>query len=216
MSNRVIGDITKGIVKGGASLIPGSSLFFSIIDELRSGEYKHRIDDLESKVNEQLSMMKNVQLQQLKDNQLFATVLYIAGQLALKTNETKRQLLANAVVNAPSCTLSEDTVVILLNCIEKYTIRHLRILRFLQNPREYQKRDYYGTTSTMQIYYDYYSRDNEALDRIIVNDLYADGMITSDSLFTTATVQGCLEKQTSSLGDAMIEFFGIKDKTLQT
>ena len=32
------------------------------------------------------------------------------------------------------------------------------------------------TTSTMQIYYDYYSKDNEALDRIIVNDLYADGI----------------------------------------
>ena len=211
----VIGDIAKGIGKGGASLIPGSSLFLSIIDELKSGEFKRRFEDFQDKVDEQLSMMKDVQLQQLKDNQLFATVLYITGQLALKTNETKRQLLANAVVNAPSCTLSEDTVVILLNCIEKYTVRHLRILRFLQNPKEYQKRDYYMSTSTMQIYYDYYSKDNEVLDRIIVNDLYADGMITSDSLFTMATVQGCLEKQTSNLGDAMIDFFGITDKTLR-
>ena len=213
----VLSDITKGAAKGGTSLfVPGSSLLLSIIDELKSGEFKRRFEDFQVKVDDQLRMMKDVQLQQLKDNQMFATVLYIAGQLALKTSETKRQLLANAVVNAPSCTLSEDTVVILLNCIEKYTIRHLRILRFLQNPKEYQKRDYYGTTSTMQIYYDYYSKDNEALDRIIVNDLYADGMITSNSLFTMATVQGCLEKQTSSLGDAMIEFFGIEDKTLET
>lgn len=213
----VLSDITKGAAKGGTSLfIPGSSLLLSIIDELKSGEFKRRFEDFQVKVDDQLRMIKDVQLQQLKDNQMFATVLYIAGQLALKTNETKRQLLANAVVNAPSCTLSEDTVVILLNCIEKYTIRHLRILRFLQNPKEYQKRDYYMSTSTMQIYYDYYSKDNEAIDRIIVNDLYADGMITSDSLFTMATVQSCLEKQTSNLGDAMIEFFGITDKTIRT
>ena len=213
----VIGDIAKGIVKGGTSMfIPGSSLLLYIIDELKSGEFKRRFEDFQVKVDDQLRMMKDVQLQQLKDNQLFATVLYIAGQLALKTNETKRQLLANAVVNATSCTLSEDAVVILLNCIEKYTVRHLRILRFLQNPKEYKKVDYYGTASTMQIYYDYYSSDNETLDRVIVRDLYADGMITSDSLFTMASVQGCLEKQTSSLGDAMINFFGITDKTLLT
>jgi hypothetical protein len=68
----------------------------------------------------------------------------------------------------------------------------------------------------MQIYYDYYSNDNEALDRIVVKDLYADGMITTDSLFVMASVDGCLEKKTTLLGDAMIDFFGITDKTLQT
>jgi hypothetical protein len=213
----VLTDIVKGTAKVGASwLVPGSSPFISILDELRSGEFQRRFEDFREKVDEQLKMMKEVQLQQLKDNQLFATVLYIAGQLALKTNEIKRQLLANAVVNAPSCTLSEDSVVILLNCIEKYTLRHLRLLRFLQNPKEYKKKNYYMTTSTMQIYYDYYSNDNEALDRIVVKDLYADGMITTDSLFVMASVDGCLEKKTTLLGDAMIDFFGITDKTLQT
>ena len=213
----VLTDIVKGATKVGASwLVPGSSPFISILDELRSGEFQRRFEDFQEKVDEQLKMMKEVQLQQLKDNQLFATVLYIAGQLALKTNEIKRQLLANAVVNAPSCTLSEDSVVILLNCIEKYTLRHLRLLRFLQDPKEYKKKNYYMTTSTMQIYYDCYSNDNEALDRIVVKDLYADGMITTDSLFVMASVDGCLEKKTTLLGDAMIDFFGITDKTLQT
>ena len=213
----VLTDIVKGAAKVGASwLVPGSSPFISILDELRSGEFQRRFEDFQEKVDEQLKMMKEVQLQQLKDNQLFATVLYIAGQLALKTNEIKRQLLANAVVNAPSCTLSEDSVVILLNCIEKYTLRHLRLLRFLQDPKEYKKKNYYMTTSTMQIYYDCYSNDNEALDRIVVKDLYADGMITTDSLFVMASVDGCLEKKTTLLGDAMIDFFGITDKTLQT
>jgi len=212
----VLTDIVKGAVKVGTSwLVPGSSPFIAILDELRSGEYQRRFEDFKEKVDEQLRMLKDVQLQQLKDDQMFATVMYIAGQLALKTNETKRQLLANAVVNTSSCTLSEDSVVIMLNCIEKYTLRHLRLLRFLQDPKEYRKKDYYMTTSTMQIYYDYYSNDNEALDRIIVKDLYADGMISSDSLFGMATVDGCLEKKTTPLGDAMIDFFGVSNKILQ-
>lgn len=209
--------MAKGAMKAGVSwLVPGSSPFISILDELRSGEYQRRFEDYQEKVDEQLRMMKDVQLQQLKDNQMFATVMYIAGQLALKTNETKRQLLANAVVNTPSCTLSEDSVVIMLNSIEKYTLRHLRLLRFLQDPKEYKKKeDYYMTTSTMQIYYDYYSNDNEALDRIVVKDLYADGMINTDSLFVSATVDGCFEKKTTLLGDAMIDFFGISNIILQ-
>ncbi len=212
----VLSDLVKGAAKAGASwFVPGSSPFIFILDELRSSEYQRRFDDFKEKVDEQLRMMKDVQLQQLKDNQMFATVMYIAGQLALKTNETKRQFLANAVVNTPSCTLSEDSMVIMLNCIEKYTLRHLRLLRFLQNPKEYKKKDYFMTTSTMQIYYDYYSKDNEALDRIIANDLEADGMITSGSLFGMATVDGCFEKKTTLLGDAMIDFFGITNELIK-
>lgn len=212
----VLSDLVKGAAKAGASwFVPGSSPFIFILDELRSSEYQRRFDDFKEKVDEQLKMMKDVQLQQLKDNQMFATVMYIAGQLALKTNETKRQFLANAVVNTPSCTLSEDNMVIMLNCIEKYTLRHLRLLRFLQNPKEYKKKDYFMTTSTMQIYYDYYSKDNEALDRIIANDLEADGMITSGSLFGMATVDGCFEKKTTLLGDAMIDFFGITNELIK-
>jgi len=80
-----------------------------------------------------------IQIQQLIDNQMFATVVYIAGQLAFKTNDTNIKLLAHAVVNTPSCNLSEDTVVILLNCIERYSVRHLCLLRFLQNPEENNK-----------------------------------------------------------------------------
>lgn len=205
----VLTDIVKGAAKGGASwLVPGSSPFISILDELRSGEYQRRFKDFQEKVDEQLRMVKDLQLQQMKENQMFATVMYIAGQLALKTNETKRRLLANAVVNAPTCTLSEDSVVIMLNCIDKYTLRHLRLLRFLQNPSEYNPKDYMST-STMRIYYDYYGNDNEPLDRLVIRDLHVDGMINTDSLFTTVTYQGSVEKKTTQLGDDMIAFFGI-------
>ena len=77
--------MVKGAAKAGASwLVPGSSPFISILDELRSGEYQRRFEDFKEKVDKELRMLKDVQLQQLKDNHMFATVMYIAGQLALK------------------------------------------------------------------------------------------------------------------------------------
>lgn len=84
----VFSDMVKGATRVGISwFVPGSSPLITILDELRSGEYQRRFDDFKDKVDEQFAMIKDIQLQQLKDNQLFATVIYIAGQLALKTNE---------------------------------------------------------------------------------------------------------------------------------
>jgi hypothetical protein len=207
----ILSDMAKGIVKEGVSLlVPGCSPFISILDGLKSGVYQRRFEDFQAKVDEQLSMMKDVQLQQLMDNQKFATVVFIAGQLALKTDEIKRKLLANAVVKTPSCTLTEDSVVILLNCIEKYTIPHLRLLRFLQNPKEYNPRDSYMGGSPMTIYDDYYPNRDKSLDNIVIRDLFADGLINTDSLNTTVSSAGMVEKRTTKLGDDMIYFFGIE------
>ena len=57
----------------------------------------------------------------------------------------------------------------------------------------------------------YFKSDTDKyLDRIIAGDLYADGMIDTDSLNTTMTWQGCIAKRTTQLGDEMISFFGIE------
>lgn len=206
----LLSDILKGMAKGGITAsYPQFSPFLYLIDEMKSGIFKRRFNDFENRVNNDLQMIKDVQIQQLVDNQMFATVVYIAGQLAFKTNDTKRQLLAHAVVNTPSCKLSEDTVVILLNCIEKYSMRHLCLLRFLQNPKEYEPKDYYLSTSSMQRFYDYYSKREGELDRIIISDLHSDGMINTESLFVGESIDGSLEKKTTNLGDDMIAFFGI-------
>ncbi len=208
----MLSDIAKGTIKAGVSmLIPGGSPFISILGELKSGEYQRRFEDFQNKVDEQLKMIQDMQLQQLKDNQLFATVAYITGQLALKTNETMRKLLANAVVNAPSCGLVEDRVVILLNCIEKYTIPHLRLLRFLYNPKDYNPKELM-LGSPMTIYDDIYPNRDKSIDNIIIRDLYDDGLIDTDSLNATVSWASCISPKTTSLGNDMISFFGIKEQ----
>ena len=213
MSNDIghrIEDGFVGTVKGVISTIPAASILVSAYEEMQSGIYKRRMDEWKEAVEERLCKLENDVINSLPNNDIFATVLLISAQLALKTNKEKAKLLANAVSNSATTALSEERVIILLNSIEKYTIPHLRLLSFLQNPKEYNPKDSYMGGSTMTIYYDYYPNTDKSLDRIVIRDLYADGFIDTDSLNAMVSSSGMVEKHTTSLGDDMIEFFGIE------
>lgn len=205
-------DVIKGVGKVGlAAIFPiAAPLFFSIYEELYNGEYKRRLEDFIEKTEHNFEMLRETVLEHLKENKLFATVLTISGHLAAKTNDEKRTMLANAVANSAETILSEDEVIILLNCFEKYTLGHLCLLRFLQNPDDApHENDMF--VSPMTLYYRCYpERKNEALNNIIIHDLFHDGMISTDSLNTSCTVQGAISKHTTDLGDKMIDFFGIE------
>lgn len=203
-------DFAFGTVKAVLSTIPGLSSFMTIWEEIKYGEYKRRLEEFMSSVDSKLNMLTDMQLNSLKSNQLFATVLLISGQLAMKTNDEKRKLLANATVNSAKTNLSEDRVIVLLNCFEKYTLQHLKMLRFLQNPQEYTKEDFFLGGSPAQIYEKYYPHSNKDLDRIIIRDLYQDGFSTVDSIYTNCMSSGVLSKKTTSLGDDFIHFFMIE------
>lgn len=203
-------DFAIGTLKAVASTIPGISSFMKILEEMEYGEYKRRMEEFMSSVDSKINMLTDMQLNSLKNNQLFATVLLISGQLAMKTNDEKRKLLANAVANSAKTNLSEDRVIILLNCIEKYTLQHLKMLRFLQNPKEYTNEDFLFGGSPAQIYEQYYPNSDKDLDRIIIRDLYQDGVSSVDSIHTNCTASGVLSKKTTPLGDDFIQFFNIE------
>ena len=213
MSNDIkykIEDGFVGTVKGVISTIPGASILVSAYEEMQFGIYKRRMDEWKEAVEERLGKLENDVVNSLPDNDIFATVLLISAQLALKTNKVKAPLLANAVSNAATTTIAEERIVIMLNCIEKYTIQHLRLLRFLQNPKEYSPKDSYIGGSPMTIYNDYFPERDKSLDNIVIRDLYADGFISTNSLSAIVTSAGMVEKRTTELGDDMIEFFGIE------
>ena len=199
-----------GTVKGVISTIPGASILVSAYEEMQSGIYKRRMDEWKEAVEERLGKLENDVVNSLPNNDIFATVLLISAQLALKTNKVKAPLLANAVSNAATTTIAEERIVIMLNCFEKYTIQHLRLLRFLQNPKAYSPKGSYIGGSPMTIYNDYYPERDKSLDNIVIRDLYTDGFISTNSLSTTVTSTGMIEKCTTKLGDDMIDFFGIE------
>lgn len=213
MNNDIANKIEDGFVgsiKGIASTIPGVSIIMSAVSEMRTGIFKQRLEDWQRLVDERLSKLENTVVNNLPQNEKFATVMLTSAQLSLKTDKIKSALLANAVANSATTNISEERIVILLNCIERYTLSHLRLLRFLQNPKEYNPREGMLMGSPMTIYNDYYPNRDKSLDSIIIKDLHDDGLIDSDSLNTTMSLNGCLSKRTTDLGDNMISFFGIE------
>ena len=120
MSNDIkykIEDGFVGTVKGVISTIPGASILVSAYEEMQFGIYKRRMDEWKEAVEERLCMLENDVINSLPNNDIFATVLLISAQLALKTNKEKAKLLANAVSNSATTALSEERVIILLNSI---------------------------------------------------------------------------------------------------
>ena len=202
-------DIIKGTAKGVLSTIPGASILVSIADEIQGGILQERFDDWKESVELRLRMLTDMQLEQLPRNEIFATVLLLSAQYAIKTNKVKRVYLANAVKSAASTELSEDRVVILLGCFERYTIEHLRLLRFLYAPTDYHPNDDIYMGSPISIYDEYYPNRVKDLDGVIIRDLYNDGLINTNSLSGIMTGRGCLEKKTTPLGNDLIHFFGI-------
>lgn len=213
MNNGIANKIEDGFVgsiKGIASTIPGVSIIMSAVSEMRTGIYKQRLEDWQRLVDERLSKLENTVVNNLPQNEKFATVMLTSAQLSLKTDKIKSALLANAVAYSATTNISEERIVILLNCIERYTISHLKLLRFLQNPKDYNPRENMMMGSPMTIYNDYYPNRDKSLDNIIIRDLHSDGLIDTDSLNTTISYDGCLSKRTTDLGDNMISFFGIE------
>ena len=203
-------DFAKATLDAALSTTPIGAFLVTLISDLKAGIFERRFEEWKKNVETKLDELEDSVKEGLKDNELFATVLLISGQLALKTDSIKRKYLANAVANVANTELSEDQIVIMLNCIEKYTQAHFELLSFLQCPWEYDSKDhYFMTTSTMTIFEKSHSNHDNAIDKKAINDLYADGMITSNSLSAMCTVEGAFSKMTSELGDDFISFFGL-------
>lgn len=133
-----IKDAVVGGVKGILATMPVGSVVMSIAQEVQNGILQRRFEDWKEKVDEKLGNLEEEIRHKLPDNEIFATVLLLSAQMAIKTNDEKRSYLANAVKNAATTNISEDRIVVLLNCIDKYTLTHLKLLRFLKSPGEYK------------------------------------------------------------------------------
>lgn len=83
--------------------------------------------------------------------------MFQATELAIKTSENaKREYLANAVLNSLTCPFEESVVMMFFSMIGKYTLWHLKILDFFQNPKKFKKAQegnyYMGSRESIGLY----------------------------------------------------------------
>ena len=203
-------DVIESVVKSVLSEVPYVKFYIQAIDSIKGNVLQRRCEQWQEKVGKRLSEISQDVSLKLGNNDSFATMLIKATELASKTNGKKMDYLANAVKYTAENEIDEDNLIIMLNCIEKYTLSHILILKYLQNPSSFSNGKQYIAGGLFTYFDDYYPDFNKALQSIILKDLFRDGLVNTDT-GGSMTSAGIEAKRTTELGDLFITVFGIED-----
>lgn len=207
-------DIVEATVKGVLSSIPYVSAFLQAVDTVKSKVIQRRLDNWMQMIDERLSVLEEGQKDSIFSNDCFATALIKATQMAAETSEERMAYLANAVKYAAENSICEDRLIVFLNCLQRYTISHFRILKYFEDPSKFAEpgRSYWGG-SMMTLFDNRYPHFDKSLQRIIIKDLFQDGFSNTDSEGTMSG-NGMMEKRTTVLGDEFLRFCGVGGNAL--
>lgn len=202
-------DVIEGVAKTVLSEVPYVKYFTQVVDSIKGNVLQRRYEQWQEKVGKRISELSQEVSSKLGENDSFATMLIKATELASKTNGMKMDYLANAVKYTAENEIDEDNLIIMLNCIEKYTLSHILILNYLQNPSLYSNGKQYIAGGLFTYFDDYYPDFNKAFQDIILKDLFRDGLVNTDT-GGSMTSAGMEAKRTTELGDLFITVFGIE------
>ena len=202
-------DVIEVIGKTALSVLPvGGALVNTVYDVVKENALSRRQEEWKKTLEERLSKVEET-LENIGNNELFATVLIKATEIAMKTaKEEKRLYLANAVVNTTSLDLNEEKLIVFLDLLDKYTISHIKIVNFFFKPSRFEgvSSSSYMMGSPKTPLFDIYPELNNDLFNKIYNDLYTDGMVNTKDLNCIMTGAGMIAKRTTPLGDEFLNF----------
>lgn len=198
--------------KTALSVIPvGGTLISCIWDSVKANAAQKRLEEWKKVVEKRLSKLEFT-LDNLGNNELFASAIMRATDIALKTAESKkREYLANAVYHATHISIEEGMLMIYLDFLERYSVWHLQILHFFQNPRANNKAESSGYVmgTAMDVLRPVFSELCQNTDLVIkiVNDLQMDGLMARGSYMNSSmTSDGMLASRTTKMGNGFLEY----------
>lgn len=214
MSENLVSFVHEAVeisAKTALSVIPvGGALLTGVWDSIKSNCAQKRLQEWQTLVEDRLSKLDTT-LEDVGANENFTSAMFQATELAIKTSErAKREYLANAVLHSLSCPFEESVVMMFFSMIGKYTLWHLKILDFFQNPTKFdgvnESKYYIGSPKTVlfDVYPELKSKESY-VDRI-VKELYADGLMNTENLNCTMTSSGMVASRVSHIGEDFIKF----------
>jgi len=214
-----MGDILYAAVKAGLGSIPvlgsaATELFGLVVTPPLDKRRQEWMNEVAEKLKS-LEENNQVDFSALSQNEQFIDTIIQATTIAIKTSEKEKiQALKNAVTNsalneAPEKTKSQ----IFLNLVDTFTVWHLIILAFFDNPRTWFQRA--GQTqpsllmgsmfSILKLAYPSLAGQDELVD-LIWSDLHNAGLHNSSGLKTMMTNDGIYAERTTELGKEFIRF----------
>jgi hypothetical protein len=210
-----IAHLATRTVLGALSAGVGSELFSLVIAPPLEKRRDEWLDQLAERLSDLEMRVDGFSIQKLSNNEDFISVVMHATASALKNhNETKLEMLRNAVLNAAIGFKVDDSVhLILLRLIDELTPWHLKILCFLDDPLEYGNRNgitypswSVGGTSTVLEHAFPELRGQSALYDQLAKDLDVTGLISGSGFHTTMSAHGMFASRTTDLGKTFISF----------
>lgn len=208
----LLSEVAEITAKTLVSTIPVGGTFVTCIwDSIKANAANRRMEDWKNQVEEKLCDLK-LSLDDIGNNELFASAMMKATDIAIKTAEDeKRQYLASAVKNSAMASIDESVMMIYLDLLDKYTLWHIRILHLFRNPKAFDQVHVDGimmgaASIVVEQVYPEIAKEKELLDKI-VKDLQNDGMMSEGSyMHAGMTSNGVAASRTTELGNKFLKF----------
>lgn len=215
-NDKLLATLNEATEVTGKALIAGIPILggpiIEIIDSVQSNRLAARHEEWLRNLNDRLTKIE-YKVDELGNSEFFTSSLIKATEIASKSHEKeKRDYLANALINSIDLESSmQTTVMIYYNLIDAYTILHIKVLDFFNNPSQHTEEiaALYGTSSPgllLENCREFRKVDKDLLKKV-VNDLQNDGLINiSNGLNTMMTVEGAMKPRTTKLGKGLLLF----------
>ena len=213
------GDIAYVAVKAGLGSIPilgsaATELFGLVVTPPLDKRRQEWMNEVAEKLKA-LEENNKIDFGTLSQNDQFIDTIVQATSIAVKTSEQEKIVaLKNTVINtalneSPDKTKSQ----IFLNLVDTFTVWHIKILNFFDNPKQWFAQA--GQTppnlmmgsmfSVLKTAFPSLTGQDELVD-VIWNDLHNTGFHRSNGIKTTMTGDGTLAEKTTQLGKEFIHF----------
>jgi hypothetical protein len=209
------GDTAHLVARGILSIVPGLSELF---EEFVTPPLEKRLDEWRDNVGNTLKYLeekKGISLELLQQDEEFVDIVLQATQIAMRNSQIEKRIaLRNAIVNTAIMeSIDHAHRQMFLNYIDIFTVWHIEMLKLMQNPLEWGKRNDHeyplGSSGSLAriITSAYPELDGQ---RDFYDQVWAElrqrGLVNTDSLHTMMTTRGTLDKRTTDFGDLFLEY----------
>ncbi len=215
------GDYAYALAKAGISQIPIIGAPASeILPLILAPPLERRRTEWLRALGERLKLLEaqvaGFKLESLRNNETFITTALHASQAAIRNHQQEKlEALRNSVLNsALPNPIEEDLQLIFIDYIDSLTPLHLKVLRFLDDPKDWgQKHEIHypewsepSAASALELVFPELAEDRW-LQMFLIGDLYNRGLIDIDSLQTRGRSKPQpLASRTTQMGKKLLHF----------
>lgn len=216
-------DTAYAIAKGAVGMIPLAGAPASeLLSLLVASPLERRRERWMTDVGERLHKLEQegkVNLEELRDNDLFLDIVLQATQHALRTSdEEKRGHFKNVIENTAIGEAPEKAIAqVYLNLLDRYTVWHVRMLKLFDDPEEWlRSHSIPKPTATMgSLFHVFHTAfpelsNQRAFCDLIWAELERDGMHKSGALETMISGGGMFASRTTEFGRGFLHFIAVR------